>query len=453
MMKNYSFALILLAVGMLFSCKTSAPNALEPQYTMYNQKIPVSSLNIPLKIDHADLENIILRASKDLKMESGPNPQDGVTWKMNMTKPPRVMLEGQEILSIIPLNITVGKEGFLGKIKADGELEVHLKTLFHIRPDWTTQTYTTLEHHQWLRKPVAQFGGLRLPIGPLTDLIIRYSKKQITETIDEQIRKELDLKTRLKPIWDQLKQPILLSDTMKIWFQFTPNQVGLEPFLNRNNALNSAAHVKGFARLKIGSPPISPASQDIEYGLNAEGEDSLRIVINAEVPYESIKLIASQRIIGQTYKSGEKQLTIEDLEAFGQGDKLVLKLKTTGDYKGVIYLKGRPHFDKENNRVDLSDLDFDLETKNVLHRSAGWIFKGPLRNILEKNLVFPLDQNFESLRKEMDNQINHGAIAKWLRMETEGIQLGLEDIYLSPDGIQLNFLLSGLVTVHLKDWQ
>ncbi|MDV7401053.1 DUF4403 family protein, partial [Arthrospira platensis SPKY1] len=98
----------------------------------------------------------------------------------------QVDLEGQQIHTTLPLDVHLKKELGFTSARANGELQVRLKTLFHIREDWTVQTYTTLEDHTWLRRPVAQVAGMNIPVGGLTSLILDYSRPRITRAIDEQ---------------------------------------------------------------------------------------------------------------------------------------------------------------------------------------------------------------------------------------------------------------------------
>lgn len=435
-------------------CKTVQPPAPHQSYTMSLPPVPVSTLYVPVNLTRDVLESMIQQTLQDFDLQTFRGNQSGWIWNAALTGKVGLNLQGQEVISRIPLDIEIFKDIGISTLSAKGNLEVQLRTLYNIRPDWTVQTYTTLESHRWTKKPTARIGMFTLPIGGITDLIIRSGQQQMTRTIDEEIQKALDLRVLLTPLWTALKRPRLVSESMQIWFRFEPQVAGIQAFENKGGTLHSAVHIRGLARVKAGSEPTlaNPAAQP-EYALVEDHQDSLRIMIHTEIPYEQAERLAEEQLIGQTFSSGKKTVKVEGIDLFGQGSHLIASVRLAGAYKGQIHLRGTPVFNLAKNRIELTDFDFDLQTKNVLHRSAGWLFKGNIRSAFAEQLNFPLESNLNQVRDEINAQLNQLQLGPWIKLTTAGLHLTMDDVILTPEGMALNILLSGLVEVNLAAFE
>jgi hypothetical protein len=174
------------------------------------------------------------------------------------------------------------------------------------------------------------------------------------------------------------------------------------------------------------------------------------MAIHTEIPYTAAEQMAEENLIGSVFGTGKKQVTVEGIDLHGQHDHLIISLRLSGAYKGVVHLRGKPVHNMEKNQVELANLDFDVQTRNVLHRSAAWLFKGNIRSTLENALVFPLENDLNKVAVEIRQNINSLKPGPWIWMEAGEMDLRLRDIILTPDGMVLDFLLSGQLAIHLK---
>jgi hypothetical protein len=447
----WSILLVGITMG---ACRTAGPPIPPAVYDMTIRPTPLSSLAVPVRITESDLQRIVQAAIAAMDLPNRQETKEGFTWKMAIRKPASVRLEGMHLHSILPLDVEVFRDLGITQLRADGEAEVQLRTLFNIREDWTVQTYTTLESHRWLRSPVARVAGVNLPIGRLTQWIIDSGKRQITRAIDHQIQDNVDLRAYLTPLWSSLRQPLKVSEEMDLWFRFEPRMAGLEPFISQKGELTSTVHLSGLARIKAGGPPqlIDPL-YDPQFGTIEKKEDSLRVFIHIDIPYLEAERIAGSMLVGERFTSGSKHIVIDSLALYGQGPHLIARVKTSGDYKGLIFLRGVPELNTGMNRVELRDFDFDVQTRNFLHRSAAWMFKSNLRNAFQRAMVFPLEENLATVKEEINREIRAFQPGPWIQLHTPGIHLGLSEIHLNPEGLDIQLLLSGKVEVQIRAFQ
>ena len=411
-----------------------------------------STLYLPIRLDHHDLQQLVNQSITNLSLSQISQSSGRLSWALALRDDVRVDLDGQAITSVLPLDVTVEQDLGLTTVKGKGSIEVTLQTLFHIREDWTVQTFSTLAGHRWLVKPVAAVAGVKLPITTLTDWILESNRGELTQMIDEQIQKAFDLRALLTPLWTTLHRPRRIGDTIPLWFSFTPEQAGLEPFTMEEGVLHSGVHITGWTRLQAGgeTPPEVLPLEDPRYTVAAENRhDSLRLVVRTEIPYSAAEAVAESNLIGQTLKSGNREVTVEGIEIYGQKDYLIASVRLRGSYNGQVHLRGRPLLNSEKNQVEIAGLDFDVQTRNVLHRSAAWLFKGNIRQTLEQQLTFPIEANLRQMQMEINRQLRDYRLGPWIRVESGGLAVGLEEVHLQPEGMVLNFLMTGQVMVHV----
>ncbi len=102
-----------------------------------------------------------------------------------------------------------------------------------------------------------------------------------------------------------------------------------------------------------------------------------------------------------------KYIIIEKCEIYGEGnEKLIFKVHFSGSDNGVLYLTGKPVFDKEKNQLKIKDIDYDIKTRDMLVKTAKWLFNRRIINELNKYCTFNLDEYIDTLLVKVNQQIN-----------------------------------------------
>ena len=108
-------------------------------------------------------------------------------------------------------------------------------------------------------------------------------------------------------------------------------------------------------------------------------DDSFQMRVITDITYPEAERLANLSMKGYVMDAGNKQVKVEGIHLFTQGDKLIVKTKLSGAFNGNIYFKGTPVFNTLKNQIEMQDFDYDLETKNFLHRTASWLFSGTIK--------------------------------------------------------------------------
>lgn len=416
-----------------------------PQYNTVLIPLPVSKLNIPVNLKVAVLESVINSQLTGLLYED-KDFDDGDRMKVKIYKRNSIRLSGKEneIRYKIPLTIQVIYDAVVTHVSASGEIELEAKTKFTIAKDWSLKTQTDLTHFAWIKKPVAQVAGMNLPLGSLADVILNNSKSYLGKQIDEMTSSYFDLKSIVANAWSIMSRVLSISEEYKAWLLVNPVKVSMSPMIIQGDSIQTNLSLSAKPQLTFGEKPNAQIITKIPDFTQVMGDNQrTTLVLRTKLPFSETKSLTLNQVGGQTFSSGKKSVTVEDVNYFGDNNKLGVEISLSGAYKGKIFLTGTPQIDTVTNLINLPDLEFNLDTKNFLLKTAGWILKSNLKKMIQENINFYLTLNLNDTKKELEKQLNDYPLANGFMMKSKIDQLLVDNIQMVPDGMLIDMAIGG----------
>ena len=232
------------------------------------------------------------------------------------------------------------------------------------------------------------------------------SKKDMEKTYGT-----VDLKSRFQQVWDQLNKAYNLYGLG--WLQINPQRIRINNLFVNKDSLNiylglSAKPVIGFEK------PVAKNSLIPNLGPFSK-QQGFSIFLDAVLGYDSLSNILNQQIKGKefNFRKGfvKKKFIIDECKVYGGGfEKLIIKINFSGTNSGVVYLVGKPVYDKDKQTIEIADIDFDIKSKNVLLGSADWLFDKKITKEITKNARFELSTYIDSAKTGINQQLNQELI-------------------------------------------
>ncbi len=119
-----------------------------------------------------------------------------------------------------------------------------------------------------------------------------------------------------------------------------------------------------------------------------------------------------------------------------------------GVKKGAVYLSGTPVLDTLTQKISWKDLDFDIQTKSVLLKTAKWMFNKKILEELEKSTVFELKDLLNESKSNIVSAINT-EITKGVKMSGAVSKISLKEIYLDKSSMLLRSGVSGTLKIKI----
>ncbi|MCB0572265.1 MAG: DUF4403 family protein [Phaeodactylibacter sp.] len=411
-----------------------------------------STLNIPVDIDVRELEQSINEQLKGLLYEDNDiRDGDKMMIRAEKKEPIRLSVDSNLIQYRVPLALWIKYDLGISKVEAEGDIALNLKTAFGLSPNWDITTKTEIEGYDWLRKPRLKMGGFNLPIGFIADLVLKNSKSVVTRNIDQAVRDQFDLRTMVQDAWKQMYKPILVSEDYNTWLTVNPQFIGMTPLVTQGNHITATIFVEGKPHVRIGQQPqpIQPLPLP-PLQMKASAGDDFTLHLNTEITYEEAERLAKAQLLGETFSQGKRSVLIEDVELYGQGDKIVVNTVLRGSYNGSIYLVGKPVYNPQKNTIDVESLEYTLDTRNFLVRSAGWLLKSTMKKKIEENMNFLLDYNLKEMQAQFQEQLHNYKLTEKVTLDGELRELGIENAYLSQESIIIALALKGKLNILVK---
>jgi len=169
------------------------------------------------------------------------------------------------------------------------------------------------------------------------------------------------------------------------------------------------------------------------------------------IPLDSLEAITRETVIGETYQSGKRTITVKDVEIYGQRNKLIFNISLKGDYDGSIYMIGTPFYNEKKNQLEIDDLKYELTTKNFIQKSMGWLFKNKVEKMIEESMRYPLDENMSEYKAILNRALNHYPITSGIILKGKMQDLSLGQTYVSEGFIHVVIRSDGELELQLKD--
>jgi hypothetical protein len=422
----------------------------------------LSVLNVPVEIPVAEIEKQINNQITGLIYDDNSyedENNDNLKAKVWKISPIKVVAIDSSFLFEVPLKIWVSagyKVSPLGMTMSgykDTEFSVRIRLIskIGITPSWQIKSETYVDSYDWLSEPSIRVAGINIPIKGMVSRMLNKNFDKITEAIDEQVASNLGLKKNAELAWNIARQPVMLAKEYDTWLVIEPTGVEMKPLLAKNNIVRSVIGIKGYTQTITSAvkPAVAPAQKLPDLRIVEKVQDDFKIGLISLVSYEDAAKLATKQFAGEKFSflNGKYHVEVASVEMYGQNDRLVIKAGLKGSISGDIYLKGIPYYDPATQQLSLKGLDYDLDTKNTIVRTAGWLLQGQFSRMMEKRMVFPVGSQIADAKNTIQKtlasyKVTEGVVVKGILSD-----IVPDKVYLTPKHLYSVVFATGKVNL------
>jgi hypothetical protein len=466
---GYIISKLIVILFCLTSCrthKTINPTQPEESYNPVNTQ-PVSQLsvmNVPVTIPVSEIEKQINRQVKELIYQDSSladNAGDNLlvtVWKrepitiqaannlFTITVPLRIWAKGGLSLERMGINHTEFKETAC-------ELNVHFVTKITIDEHWQVKTSTSAKGYDWVTKPKIKIGFVELSVASFLDNTIEKQQARIAAQLDGQVAEKLDIKKYVQKAWNMVQEPFLLSEQYQTWLKVNPIEVLMTPLTVEGNLVKTMLGIKAYSQTISGlKPELSINRQLPPLQVVKQMPDAFSVGVSGQVSHAYAAQVLTDKFVDQTFtfSDGKYEITLTSIDLYGHGENIVVKADMAGSVEGTVYLKGKPYYDPETQSVALHNLDYDLDTRNKLIKTANWLAKGKFVRTLQEKLRIPLGERIEEARELIQRKLTDKQVAKGVIINADIEELSPADMYITPESIVAIVMAKGKARVKIE---
>ncbi|MDZ4807924.1 MAG: DUF4403 family protein [Bacteroidota bacterium] len=340
----------------------------------------------------------VFRRSKLQMKATGTSMNLGFTGYYKIVGSTRVCVNGTVISPWTPAcRCGFGNEG-------ERRVNVSFTNSLSIQPDFKVKLGIKRNEPQALDKCEVCFWGQDITKEVLKGLTAELdaAKKDLDKSYGT-----VDLKPRFQQVWNQLNKVYNIYGLG--WLKINPQKIRINNLFALNDSLNIFIGLS--AKPSIGFEKPAEQTSAIPNLGTFSRQPGFSIFLDAVLNYDSLGNILNQQVKGQEFdfKKGfiKKKFIIDECKIYGGGfEKLIIKIKFSGTNNGVVYLVGKPVYNKEKRTIEVADIDFDIKSKNVLLGSADWIFNKKITKEISKNARFELGAYIDTAKLTINKELN-----------------------------------------------
>jgi len=279
-------------------------------------------------------------------------------------------------------------------------VSVGYSTKFTITPDFKFKTATELKKFETVDP--CEFTVFKYDASAQLKKEVTGVLKDLEKTIDKEIA-SINIRSEIKEVWNTLAEPSAIEGYGYLSMQ--PKALSLSDIHFENKTAYIDLNLTLQPLFTTDKPVLKesklPNLSDYKKG------NGFDIELDAIASYDSLSSIMTKAIQGQTVTIKKNVIMFKKLEVHGaNGKQLQLKVEFEGSKKGVLYLVGTPFFDKEKQIVSFPDITFDVESKNLLLKSAKWLFSDKITGMMRDQSTFDIKPYLEDMKKTLQGELN-----------------------------------------------
>lgn len=293
----------------------------------------------------------------------------------------------------------------LGSCGQDGDMpsmNLGLRTQLGIRSDWTVATRTTPRRVQ--AGVHCKLTKANVDVTDRVASLVQGLLDRAAPEIDERITEAAALRRRVGDVWEDVQKPIRASTGVYVMLQ--PEALAMSPPRGRGTTLNTTVSVTVRPRVVVGDKPEVTPKPLPPSRMTTTANEGFRIQMVAELPFATMDSVVRSKLVGRSFDIEGRRIKVRGTRLYGAGERVVLAANLIGTARGTVYFVGTPVFDPDSQVVSVPDLDFSVESKEVLPQVAQWLLYDQMRDQMRASARFPVGDRIDKIRADVDSALD-----------------------------------------------
>ncbi len=368
-----------------------------------------SYINMPISIKLQDVENQINKSLTGLIYDDNNITDDNLEVKIWKQAPIQIQNEAGNMKTILPLKAQIKYRIGTSKLGIDlyDTREFNFNGVITLVSDihmanWKLNTKTEFRSLDWNESPSVSVFGKAVPITYLINPAIKLFKAKIEKTIDNAIANAVDFKPNVLAALEKITQPFEMNKTYQTWLNITPSELyATDAQLQKENICFDLG-LKCVMETRIGQQPISKFDKNkIALKTTTKIPNTVAANVVAVSTYDNASRLMTANFKGQEFGDGKKKVTVQNVALWHKEGKLIIALDLLGSVNGTIYLSGVPTYNPESKEIFFAELDYVIDTKSRLMKTASWLAQGYILKKMQESCRYSIQGNLEEGKQNL----------------------------------------------------
>lgn len=368
-----------------------------------------SFIKIPIVIKLKDVENQTNKTLTGLIYEDNKIEDDDIEMKVWKLAPISIENLNGKIKTVLPLKAFVKYRIGTDRLGVDlyNTREFNLNGIVTLISEvslsnWKLNTTTELKSLDWNESPTTTVLGKTVPITYLINPTVRLFKSKIERKIDESIGNSMDFKPNVLDALEKICTPFQMNEAYESWLRVVPIELYTTDAKFKKETITMDMGLKCTMETLIGQKPATKFDRTkIVLKPVTQMPEHITANIVAVSSYQDASKIMTRNFSGQEFGTGSKKVTVQNVALWHKNGKMVIALDLLGSLNGTIYLTGYPQYNETTKEVYFDQLDYAIDTKSRLMKTANWLAQGMVLRKIQESCRYSIKPNLDEGKQSM----------------------------------------------------
>jgi hypothetical protein len=407
---------------------------------------PASSVvNLSVDATTADLSRILNQAlQKDLYKGSGGL---GTSLEILRTGPAVITAANDFIYLSLPVQLSFGYGMFTTvPLKAD----LRFKAKISATADWWLKTELYYSGFSDGLVDTLKLGPITLKPRSMAEGATQSIQKLLAPIINTKINEAIMLREKITPVWQSAFTPVLVDKKFSAWLKLAPEKVVLGQLLANNNKLHLSVGLVTAAEITVGPKPTAmPARPLPSAQLLTAVDNRFHIRLGTDIFFTDFVTALNPLLLNQTF-GDEKKITVKGFDLKGEDGKLLITLKSVGDFNGDLTLIAKPVYNPQLNLLSFENVDFDTKNAGFLISVGSWLFSGTIRDTIKEKLNSSIVTELEKARLKASAALANVPLGQQILLSGAVNSLTLGESTVTDDRLSVQVVVEGVSRISLR---
>lgn len=257
---------------------------------------------------------------------------------------------------------------------------------------------------------------------------------------------EMDLGTSLNSLWSSMEAPQPLAQD--VWLSINPAGATVSDPFGQGQLLGFSVGVLAHPTISYGAKPIPPPQvrPPLEH---IPAPDTFAIELEGEGQFEAIEKELMTAVGDKDLKISGHLVRISQCQLYTSGSNIVIAITFKKPFRATIYLFGTPVFNKDTNIFSVGNLDYTVETRNVLVKIADWLLHSTFQSDIQQKAQVPTATYFVEAKNKLSNY--HQMFAdNHVSLDVQASDFVVESVFPAKSAIHGRILIRGKASASVK---
>ncbi|KOS07686.1 hypothetical protein AM493_17775 [Flavobacterium akiainvivens] len=372
-----------------------------------------SFINLPVTIAVADIETQVNKLFSGLMFEDKKLEDDDIAMKVWKTAPFKFSEQNGKLVSVVPIKVNAKVRYGTTALGVDmydtREFDLNATITFSSKialSNWKLNTTTTIQSLEWNESPTVSIAGKKMAITYLINPAIKMFKSRIEDELDQAISQTLDFKPQVLDAVAKVSEPVLANEQYQTWFKIVPQELYVTDAVLAKKQITMKMGLKCNMETMVGQKPKNTFKKDaLVLKAVKTMPDKVDVSVAAVSTFQNASAVITKNFQGQEFASGSRKVVVQKVDLWSKDNKMIVALQLTGSLNGTIYLTGYPNYNAVTQEIYFDQMDYVLDTKSVLMRTANWFAEGFILKKIQENCRYSIKGNLDEGKKSIEKYL------------------------------------------------